>query len=255
MFGKKVIGGVIVASSVVALAATSFVGGAFAQADPSGEEATPSASVDTKELCVWYVSGLPETLVLAATDGMPDEYDGSKFDLTTTSSNIEVYVSGNVTAAESPDNHSRCTFYGSNEGVAVKAAIAAGGFQASASVDGTPTDDNAMDFNQGDADGSNLVLDITEDACRSGETGETDLWDSSDVTASSTEAVLATTFATLTKANTVAIQPDTAGQNSACTVAQVVSVSIPSDKTPTHPGKNYTFTGPQVTYSINILSE
>ena len=81
MFGKKVIGGVIVASSVVALAATSFVGGAFAQADPLGEEATPSASVDTKELCVWYVEGLPETLVLAATEGMPEEYDGSKFDL------------------------------------------------------------------------------------------------------------------------------------------------------------------------------
>jgi len=228
------------------------IGCAFAQDDPDGTSATPSASVDTKELCVWYVSGLPETLVLQAADGMPTEYDGSKFDLTTSSANVNVYVSGNETAA-TKDAHSRCTFYGSNEGVAVKAAIAEGGFTASASVGGVPTPDTAMDFVQGDAKGSNLVVGITKDSCRSGLTGGADDWVANNVSASSTSAVLATTFATLTKANTVAIQSDAAEENSACTVAQVVSVSIPSDKTPAHPGKTYTFSGPQLTYSIDIL--
>ena len=185
------------------------------------------------------MTGVQTCALPISAEGMPDEYDGSKFDLTTTSSNVDVFVSGNETEG-TKDAHSRCTFYGANEGVELKAAIAAGGFTASASVAGVDTADSAMNFSQGDVKGSNLEVGITKDSCRSGLTGGADNWSANNVTASSTSAVLATTFATLTKSNTVAIQSDTPGQNSACRVAQVVSISIPSEKTPTYPGKTYT---------------
>ncbi|MFM8644409.1 MAG: hypothetical protein ACKODN_04100, partial [Actinomycetota bacterium] len=147
------------------------------------------------------------------------------------------------------DAHRDCTFYGANEGIAFKAALSGAGVAALS----TSGDDNAMDFNQsGDLP---FLYDATNnDSCRSGAAGEEDEWTSGDLTASSTAAVAATSIAALTKANTVAIQSDTDVQNSACVVGQVVTVSIPSNKTPTYPGTDYSFTGPTLTFSFDIDS-
>jgi hypothetical protein len=240
--------------SLGALAVTGVVAGAGAQADPDGGEADTSADVDTKELCIWYVSGVADEVALSPSAGADALYDGAQMELTSGASlsNVSIFVSGNNPLAESPgtiDAHRDCTFYGLNEGIAFKAALSAGGFTASSGAN----DDDVMDFEQ--TDGLPFLYNATNsDSCRSGAAGDEDDWSSADLTATSTAGIEATTIAALAKADTVARQSDTDGENSACVVAQVATVSIPADKTPTYPGTDYSFVGPTLSFSFVIES-
>lgn len=251
MRAKKIAGALIAALSLGALAVSGIVAGASAQEDPDGDEAESSATVDTKELCIWYVSGVPESFTLAIADTETiEEYDGSQLDLESDDSTTVQYVSGNTTVA-SKDAHADCTFYGANEGIAFKAEVSPAGFTASAATGG---DDDAMDFNQ---NGENpLDLSVAKSSCRSGAEGDEDAWaliDGGTLSVTSTAAVSATSLVSLSKAATVARQSDTDGQNSACSLIQSLSISVPASKTPTYPSQDYTFTGPNITFAFDIL--
>ena len=188
---------------------------------------------------------------MTAADGMPDEYDGTEYDLTSgaTIADVNIYVSGNETIEDtSKDAHADCTFYGAAEGIAYKGAIAAGGFTAAAAAGGR---DDDMDFDP--APGRELTLAITKDSCRSGANGAVDNWSSGDLEAADAEGVLATDLVALTKANVVSPQSDADGENSACTVDHVLTVTVPANLTPSFPGQNYTLTGPTFTLSFDIL--
>ena len=251
MRAKRIAGALIAALSLGALAMSGIVAGASAQADPVGDEAESSATVDTKELCIWYVSGVPDSFTLAIADSETiDEYDGSELDLVSGESTIVQYVSGNTTSA-SKDAHADCTFYGANEGIALEAAVSAAGFTASAATGGP---DDQMDFAQSLS--NPLELGVAKDSCRSGETGSADAWEliaGGKLSVTSTAAVLATSLVSLTKADTVAQQSDTDAQNSACSLTQSLSISVPANKTPQFPSQDYTFTGPNITFSFDIL--
>ena len=151
-------------------------------------------------------------------------FRSTEYDLTsgTSIADVNIYVSGNETAA-SKDAHADCTFYGAAEGIAYQGAIAAGGFTAAAATGG---DDNDMDFDP--SAGLPLTLDITKDSCRSGAAGADDLWSEGDLAADDALGVSATDLVALTKANVVSPQSDTDGQNSACTVDHVLTVTVPA---------------------------
>jgi len=220
-----------------------------AQDDPDGDEAVASSEIETKELCIWYVAGVAESFSMSAADGMPAEYDGTEYDLTSGTSigDVNIYVSGNETPA-SKDAHADCTFYGAAEGIAYQGAIAAGGFTAAAETGG---DDDDMDFSPTLA--LPLTLDITKDGCRSGVNGGSDSWSAADLVADDDAGVAATNLVALAKADVVSPQSDTNAQNSACTVAHVLTVSVPAELTPAFPGQDYTLTGPTFTLSFDIL--
>jgi len=261
MKARKVLGACTMLLSLGALAVTGVVAGAGAQADPIPDDpdAATSADVDTKELCIWYVSDVPGEVALTPAAGVDALYDGAEMALTSgeTLSDVEIFVSGNNPNSESPDGtidaHRDCTFYGSNEGIAFKAALSGttGGAQTFIATGGASQADSAMDFTQTDL--LPFLFDATNsDSCRSGADGDGDNWSSADLTSTSSAAVAALTIAGLAKANTVAIQSDTNGENSACVVSQVVTVSIPANKTPAYPGTDYSFAGPTLTFSFVI---
>lgn len=220
-----------------------------AQANPGGDDAETSSDIETKELCIWYVDGVAASFSMSAADGMPAEYDGTEYDLTSGTSigDVNIYVSGNETAA-SKNAHADCTFYGAAEGIAYQGAIAAGGFTAAAATGG---DDDDMDFSP--SAGLPLTLAITKDSCRSGENGGSDSWTAANLVAANAAGVATTNLVALTKANVVSPQSDTDGQNSACTVEHVLTVSVPAEQTPSYPGQDYTLTGPTFTLSFDIL--
>jgi len=250
MKARKLLGGLMVTVCSGLLVASQFgAANVGAQVDPGGDTAESSSEIDTKELCIWYVSGVAGSFSMAAAAGEPTEYDGTEYDLTsgTSIADVNIYVSGNETAA-SKDAHADCTFYGAAEGIAYKGAIAAGGFTAAAATGG---DDNDMDF--APSAGLPLTLDITKDSCRSGAAGADDLWSDGDLEAVDADGVLATDLVALLKANVVSPQSDTDGQNSACTVDHVLTVTVPANLTPNYPGQNYTLTGPTFTLSFDIL--
>jgi len=265
MKARKVLGACTMLLSLGALAVTGVVAGASAadEVDPDDDtDAAASATVDTKELCTWFVAGVAGGVVLdIAEDETVLEYDGSTLDLDTSDnplSDVEMYVSGNL-GTGSKELHSACTFYGENEGIAFQAALGTGGF--TASVGETP--DPAMNFDMGDdlngnADGADpvtFIYNAEKSACRSGSTGASDEWAAAaDIEATNIAGVSAVDVTLLTKSNTVSRQSDTAGQNSACSVTQAVSVSVPADLTPGTPGSNYTFTGPTLTFGFNLDS-
>ena len=252
MKARKVLGACTMLLSLGALAVTGVVAGAGAQDNPVGDTADTSADVDTKELCIWYVNGVSDEVALTPVAGADALYDGAEMGLTSGASlsDVSIFVSGNNPLAGAPgtiDAHRDCTFYGANEGIAFRAALSAAGFTATG---GDNQLDIAMDFNQSAE--LPFLYDATNDGCRSGATGELTQWTSGDLTATTTEAVAATDIAKLTKVNTVARQSDTDGQNSACVVEQVVTVSIPANQTPTYPGTDYSFEGPTLTFSFVI---
>jgi len=220
-----------------------------AQDDPDGDDAVASSEIETKELCIWYVAGVAASFSMSAAEGMPAEYDGTEYDLTSGTSidDVNIYVSGNETAA-SKNAHADCTFYGAAEGIAYQGAIAEGRFTAATD---TGQDDDDMDFSP--SEGLPLTLAITKDACRSGENGGSDSWTAANLVAENDTGVAATNLVALAKANVVSPQSDTDGQNSACTVEHVLTVSVPEGQTPNYPGRDYTLTGPTFTLSFDIL--
>jgi len=255
MKARKVLGACTMLLSLGALAVTGVVAGAGAQDNPGGDDADTSAAVDTKELCIWYVSGVAGEVALTPAAGAEALYDGAEMELTSgeSLSNVSIFVSGNNPLGEEAgtiDAHRDCTFYGDNEGIAFKAALSAAGFTATGGADEL---DPAMNFAQ-TADLPFIYDATNSDSCRSGATGEDDAWSNADLSAASTEAVAATTIAALLKADTVARQSDTDGQNSACVVEQEVTVSIPADKTPSFPGTDYSFEGLTLSFSFVIES-
>lgn len=247
---RKLLGGLMVTVCSGLLVASQFgVVNVGAQDDPDGDEAPSSSDIETKELCIWYVAGVSDSFSMSAADGMPAEYDGTEYDLTSGTSigDVSIYVSGNETPA-SKDAHADCTFYGAAEGIAYQGAIAAGGFTAAAETGG---DDNDMDFSP--TEGLPLTLDIEKGSCRSGASGIGDAWSEADLVADDATGVLATSLVGLAKADVVSPQSDTDGQNSACTVEHVLTVSVPAGQTPRFPGQDYTLTGPTFTLSFDIL--
>jgi hypothetical protein len=248
----RIIGSASILFSIGALALTGMASVAAGTDPIPNTDATTSAAVDTKELCVWYVSGVAGDVALIPDAGADTLYDGTVMDLTSgdTMTDVQIYVSGNDPDEEGGgtiDAHRDCTFYGVAEGISFQAELEAGSFLA---TDGDDARDEDMDFAPGDE--SSLVYDATGDGCRSGADGTGNDWTIVDLEAVNGGGVAATAIATLAVADVVAQQSDTNEQNSACIVSQVVTVSVPDDLTPASPGTNYTFTGPTLTFSFVI---
>ena len=247
---RRLLGGLMV-TACSGLLVVSQLGAANvgAQSNPVGDDAESSSEIETKELCIWYVNGVAASFSMSAAEGMPAEYDGTEYELTSGTSidDVNIYVSGNETPA-SKDAHADCTFYGAAEGIAYQGAIAAGGFTAAAETGGN---DDDMDFSP--TEELPLTLAISKDNCRSGVAGGSDAWSEADLVAEDADGVAATSLVGLAKDNVVSPQSDTDGQNSACTVEHVLTVSVPAGQTPKFPGQDYTLTGPTFTLSFDIL--
>ncbi|MGA1352590.1 MAG: hypothetical protein ACO31V_06020, partial [Ilumatobacteraceae bacterium] len=102
MKARKLLGGLMVTVCSGLLVASQF-GAGVVGAEPADEDpnnAATSSDIETKELCIWYVDGVAASFSMTAADGMPAEYDGTEYDLTsgTSIADVNIFVSGNVSA-------------------------------------------------------------------------------------------------------------------------------------------------------------
>ncbi|MEY2741327.1 MAG: hypothetical protein RL283_1429 [Actinomycetota bacterium] len=217
--------------------------------EEDGDSASATASVVTKERCIWYVTGAPDGFALTPVAGAGAEYDGTDFALAADAeAELLAYTSGNE-GTGSADAHSACTFYGEATGLDVTADFSAAGFTAVA----TSGADVNMDFDQSVL--KPLVLDLTGGTCRTpGNDGTgADAWTvGPDVTMTGTGALTAQPLMTHAIADTTAIPLDAAESNDKCNASMSLSVTIPAGKTPLYAGETYTFTGPTMTTNIDI---
>ena len=209
----------------------------------STASATPvatSTEVVTEELCTWYLLGAPSAIALApAVDGT--EYEGDLVEVSatfaeTTEDELNVYSSGNVSAGDRT-TYGNCTFYSAVMRPIVTMSIVDSDFTASAGVLGTPTADAEMDFEA--VDGNPFTVNQTS-SCGSE-------WTATDL--SLKEGGLTGVVVTIPLKTDVDDRVTGTG-NDRCKADLQIKINIPGSKTPTYPGRTYTWSGPGFTTAL-----
>lgn len=238
--GKKLAGVTLIAvSGLLFSLSTSF-------SNANAVDATTGTSVVTEELCTWYMLGAPSEISLTpAVAGT--EYEGDEI-LVSDSFNeadtaeLNVYSSGNVSAGDRT-TYGNCTFYSAPKRPTVTMSVVNGDFVARAGASDT---DTVMNF---EAAGSNgLLVDLTS-SCNA-------KWTAADLnlkTGSLTGEALK--IATLADVDSRVTSPvsGVAG-NDRCKADFVIKINIPGAKTPTYPGRTYTWSGPSFTTALTTAT-
>jgi hypothetical protein len=186
--------------------------------------------------------GAPSEIALAPVDPAT-EYEGDSVTVSAsfTESNEEelnVYSSGNVSAGDRL-TYGNCTFYSAVTRPIVTMSIADSDFTASAMVGITPTVDAPMDFQA--TTGNEFIVDQTRAALC------TDAWTTEDLslkTGATTGVVM--TIPTLGDVD----DRVTITGNDRCKADLQIQIYIPAGKTPTYPGRTYSWSGPGFTTAL-----
>jgi hypothetical protein len=226
----------------------------FPQDPPAGDgtAAPTEAEVTMKERCIWYVSGVANTITLTA-DALEDDtvYDGDQYSLSTTLLDDYVaWTSGNDTGGDDDvDAHAACTFFGEQTGIAVVGEWSDLEFTAEAQNVNDVGDEADDSLNMGFVvDGTDpLTFNLTTGTCRA--------YGSWSVGPNITAHVERTGSILTLDADDATERPDdAAGSNDKCNAEVSVTASIPAGQTPLYAGKAYKFTGPTFTTNISIDS-
>lgn len=212
--------------------------GAFAATGIDSEaipDATTSASADSLLQCGWRISGVASSIVLANTDPTL-EYIGSDYVLAGSDSDIKVYLSGDAS------EQTRCSFYNDYKGAQVKVSWDGTEFTSST------TDDPSDGSLSWGVSTKPLNIAYTDADCTPDWTTQSDLSIASAFIAGS-EIVPAkiVNSAVDTEYNPSA---KTSPSFPACGFSASYETTIPSGKTPNHPGKSYSFSGPSLTTTL-----
>jgi hypothetical protein len=235
MFNRKKIAGIaLIAISGFTLSVNTVLSTASATTVPTTTE------VVTEELCTWYLLGAPSTIALAP-DSPSTEYEGDSITVSasfteSSEEELNVYSSGNVSEGNRT-TYGNCTFYSAVTRPIVTMSIADADFTASANVSGTPEADVPMDF-QAITD-NEFIVDQTSSCLAK--------WTAADLslkTAALTGVVM--TIPTLGNVD----DRVTGTGNDRCTADLQIKINIPAGKTPTYPGRTYTWSGPGFTTAL-----
>ena len=231
---KKIAGIALIAISGFTLSVNTVLSTASATPVPTSTE------VVTEELCTWYLLGAPSSIALApAVDGT--EYEGDSVEVSASfaeasEEELNVYSSGNVSAGDRT-TYGSCTFYSAATRPVVTMSIADSDFTASADVSGTPTADATMDFAA--ITGNEFKVDQTS-TC-------TAKWTAADLSlkTGALGGVVMTIPALVDVDDRV-----TGTGNDRCKADLEIKINIPGSKTPTYPGRTYTWSGPGFTTAL-----
>ena len=226
----------------ISLGALSFgvagIGPSFAVAptppeDPQGGGTTSTTtSVSSVDWCGWYISGVEESLVLANETGITT-YSGDEIPLTAENSGFSAHVGGASTHDDDPEN---CSWYGDGNKQAVEVTLTANRDSFEATLP-EGLIDTEMDFS---LTGDNpLNITVAEDTACEGFTAP----DSSDVIQGTD---LVSTPVTSNVYNLV-------GTNDVCDWTITYTTNIPAGMVPTYGGTLYSYVGPTITTTLEII--
>ena len=231
---KKIAGIALIAISGFTLSVNTVLSTASATPVPTTTE------VVTEELCTWYLLGAPSAIALApAVDGT--EYEGDLVEVSasfaeSSEEELNVYSSGNVSEGDRT-TYGNCTFYSAVTRPIVTMSIADSDFTASAMVGITPTVDAPMDFQA--TTGNEFIVDQTG-TC-------TAAWTKADLSLKT--AALTGVVMTIPTLGDVDDRVTITG-NDRCKADLQIQIYIPAGKTPTYPGRTYTWSGPGFTTAL-----
>jgi len=228
-----------------------------------GTAADATATVEMKQRCQWYVSGVPSSITLVKTEAETSTvYDGTQFDLEADIGTISAFTDGNLVEPEdlAADSHTFCTLFGEQTGIAVTGSWDSGEFTATAAdsaCEVAPCVDENMDFTAGLELNPDLVLSIAEvaDECRTPANDGLGLSDWTVNTDINQSDLVGTTIMALSATNATPVPKDEDRMNDACDADLSVTASIPAGKTPLYAGKSYSFSGPTFTTEIEITTD
>jgi hypothetical protein len=236
MFNRKKIAGIaLIAISGFTLSLNTVLSTASATPVPTTTE------VVTEELCTWYLLGAPSTIALAPASPAT-EYEGDLVEVSASftelsEDELNVYSSGNVDEGDRT-SWGNCTFYSAVTRPIVTMSISDSDFTASVVVSGTPTADAPMDFQA--TTGNEFIVDQAS-------TCDEEIWTAADLslkTAALTGVVM--TIPTLGDVD----DRVTGTGNDRCKADLQIKINIPGSKTPTYPGKTYSWSGPGFTTAL-----
>jgi hypothetical protein len=241
MFNRKKIAGIaLMAISGFTLSVNTVLSTAIATPTP----VATTTEVVTEELCTWYMLGAPSSIALAPASE-ETEYEGDLIEVSASftalsDDELNVYSSGNVSAGDR-NSHGNCTFYSAVTRPTVTMSIADNDFTASANATGTATTaDSAMDFDA--TTGNEFIVDQTSTTCES-------KWTRADLSLKDDALGLTGVVMTIGNIEDVDARVTQSG-NDRCEADLVIKINIPGGKTPTYPGKTYTWSGPGFTTSL-----
>jgi len=216
---------------------------------PDDPNAEATAEVTMKERCIWYVSGVADTITLTTDSSEEDAvYDGDQFSLSAALEDYTAWTSGNDTGGGADfDEHAFCTFFGEQTGIEVEGTWSGDNFTAEAITSpGEFTADTFMDFTADAFSEDPLTFGITEGVCRAAGTWNVGPSITADL------SLMAYPILDLAADDATVRPDDVALANDKCNAAVLVTASIPAGLTPFYAGKPYKFTGPTFLTEISI---
>ena len=193
-------------------------------------DSTVRSDVLTEELCTWHLQNVPASISLEP-ETAGDEYDGTAMSLSADRTNFNINSSGASTVAI--NRFADCTFYGSPTKPTVSIAINRTSFEAAAETGGN---DDEMDI---DLSSDGFDVSFTAETC-DGTDWTTNNLSLTPTSAASLISLTGAVDSPLTQSGT---------QTQRCIGTLGFEVQIPAGKTPTYPGQDYVFTGPDITFS------
>ena len=204
-------------------------------ADPQvlGDGATDlDTSITSVAWCGWYLSGVAADLTLVPVDGVTTTYNGLEIPLTAENSGLTAFVGGDNEHVDDVDN---CSWYGDSNTQAVEVTITASSvlFSAESSLGS----DAEMNFSLEESNKLNITVDQVEESCVGfTTTSEDPIWGED----------------TTSNPVTSAVYTDV-GTNDICDWSVTYTTSIPGDMVPTYGGSIYSYTGPTLTTTLEII--
>jgi hypothetical protein len=231
---KKIAGIALIAISGFTLSVNTVLSTASATPVPTTTE------VVTEELCTWYLLGAPSTIALAPAS-LDTEYEGDSITVSASfteslEEELNVYSSGNVSAGDR-DSYGDCTFYSAATRPIVTMSIADSDFTASAMVGETRTADAPMDFQA--ITGNEFIVNQTSTCLAA--------WTAADLSLKT--AALEGVVMTIPTLGNVDGRVTGTG-NDRCKADLEIKINIPGSKTPTYPGRTYSWSGPGFTTAL-----
>ena len=248
---KALAGGALVISLGALALGVSGVGPALATSEgplPSGGGDTDlTASTLTGAWCGWYLTDVSSELVLEPVNALETTYVGTAIDLTATDLlGSSAFVGGTDVH---DDDTTNCSWYGAPNQQAVEVSIEAdsANFEAMAEFYNDETD-TSMDFSLNSD--NPLTITVDEDLATDEVTGLRLYCNGFDVTEVTT--IYGTLLDLISNPISSAVYTDV-GTTDRCDWDVTYSTSIPAGLVPTYGGTTYSYTGPTLTTTLEII--
>ncbi len=206
---------------------------------PVGDASTTSEML-VPPWCGWRISSLTETIDLVPAEGEPSYYSGEEISLVQTGGDIYAYIGGaaGATSKQTSDLESgACSWFSDPAyGAQLNVELSSADFAASATTGGA---DSEMDFSATETDNEFFVTYVPADG-------------GSCVSDSFTPGDLSSFYTGKLEESVWSVDAASATNNNFCQFALKYEIKIPGGMSPLFGNTTYTWTGPTLSFTLQV---